>query len=474
MLTGIGRIHDEKGCDMAHTKLAALGVATTVVLMLTACSAGMGGGTGADDSKATGAFDWKRYSGTTIDVMLDEHPWTNGVKDELSAFTEQTGIQVNVKTYAEDLYFDKMNQALRTSTAPDVVMTGFDYSVATQQAAGLLEPLTTYLNNASLTDSAYDLDDFPAGVLAPAELPSGSPDSALYGIPISTETYILFYNKKLVDEYLGGKVPATMDELTAAAEKITQEGGGDIYGSVVRGVRSAAIVDTPTAVVLNEWSRSSAGIELPYNVWFDGGWGNPRMTDAAIVKGLDNYAKLIAAGPPNRFNLDWPDANALFSQGKAAFYLDASVFGPTFEDPTQSKIAGSVGYSPLPTGASGGTTGLWSWGLSMAKSSAHKGAAWTFMQWITDKQHTAALGALTGGPPRQSSGSISTYTDKLNPAYVAAVTSALSTAQPTAIMKADAEPLLLEIVDTVLAMANGVDPEKAAQDAQDKLAALGK
>lgn len=39
------------------------------------------------------------------------------------------------------------------------------------------------------------------------------------------ETFILFYNKALVDQYLGGKVPASMPELIAAAQDRHRCGG---------------------------------------------------------------------------------------------------------------------------------------------------------------------------------------------------------------------------------------------------------
>lgn len=436
-------------------------------LVFVGCSAGTGGGSSADKSgpTATGAFNVRRFSGTTLHVILDAHPWTDGVKAELPAFERATGIKVDLKTYAEDLYFDKMNQALRTSNPPDVFMTGLDYSVATQHAAGLLEPLTPYLDNASVTKSDYDLSDFPQGVLEPAQFDDKGRQQ-LFSIPISTETYILFYNKKLVQQYLDGKVPTTMDDLIAAARMITKRGAGKVYGSVERGVRSSAIVDTPTGFVLNRWPTSASSLRLPYNVWFDGAWNRPRMTDPAIMAGLSDYSALLAAGPPNKFNLDWPDATALFSQGKIAFYADASVFGPAFEDPRKSKVAGQVGYTALPAAAAGGTTGLWSWGLSTAKGSNHKGAAWAFTSWFTDRANTAKLGALTGGPPRQSAAENPGYRKALPAQYVDTVKTALSTARPTAVIKADVEPGLLVIVDNVIALANGQDPRKAAAKAQ--------
>jgi multiple sugar transport system substrate-binding protein len=255
--------------------------------------------------------------------MMDEHPWTTGMKANLDAFTKATGIKVDVQAYGEDIYFDKMNQAIRTATSPDVFMTGLDFTVATQKDAGLLESLTPYINNPSLTSPDYNLADFPSGVLAPAQFPAASGATELYGIPISTECYILFYNKDLVAQYLGGKVPTTMPELIADAQLITKAGKGEVFGSLVRGVRASGIVDTPTGMVFNEWPSTAGTISLPYNVWFDGAWNKPRLTEPAIAKGLNDYASLIAAGPPNRFSLDWPDANTLFTQGKAAFYVDA-------------------------------------------------------------------------------------------------------------------------------------------------------
>lgn len=457
---------------MTKTRIVLAALCACVMLAVSAC-AGMGNTPKESSSvSAEGAFDWKRFSGTTIHVMLDQHPWTEAVKTKLADFESATGIKVDAQSYAEDLYFDKLDQAVRTPDAPDVVMTGLDTNLATLQAAGLVEPLTPMINNASLTASGYDLADFPKGIVEPATLPSGDSNAALYGVPISTETYILFYNKDLVGKYLGGKVPATMADLIAGAKLITEQGNGEVFGSVVRGVRATSIVDTPTAMVFNEWPATNPPITLPYNVYFNGAWNKPRMTDPAIRQGLDDYAQLIAAGPPNKFALDWSDASALFSQGKAAFYLDASVFGPNFEKPDQSAIVGKVGYAPLPPAAKGGTSGLWSWALSIPSASHNKGAAWLFTQWFTDKQRTAEIGAATGGAPRQSSTDMPVYTSAFVPEYVSAVKQSLATARPTAVIKEDADPALLVIVDAVLAMAQGKDPSAVMTDAQTKMASL--
>lgn len=455
-----------------HTRRAVTAVAalTGLALAVTGCGgAGMGGGSGSDDvADASGAFDWKRYDGQEISVMLNEHPWTAGLKDHLPEFEELTGIDVSLNTYSEDLYTAKVEQAVRSNSAPGVYMLPMDDFAATQFDADLIEPLTPYLESASLTGSDYDFDDFPTGLVDPGRFPAGAADAQIYEVPIATESYILFYNKEIVDEYLGGVVPETMDDLIAAAQKITDEGDGEVFGSVVRGVRSDGLRDTITGMVLNQWPLDRE-IEAPYNVWFDGSWDAPRLTDPSIVKGLSDYAALIAAGPSNRFNIDWPDATSLFAQGKAAFFIDASVFGPGFEDPEASTVSGNVGYAALPTGDVEGSTGVWSWGLAMAKNAENKGASWLFLQWATSKEMTATLGAFTGGAPRQSAASDPAYLDALQPEFVDVTTEVAATARTTAVLRANWKPGVLTIVDGILAVADGADPEKAFETANEQI-----
>ena len=244
-------------------------------------------------------------------------------------FTQETGIKVNVQPFSEDLYFDKMEQVLRaTPGGADVYFLPMDSTAFAQFNAGLIEPLTPYLNDPTKTASDYDLKDFPQGFQDPGMYPPGDASAQLYGIPISFETYILFYNKDLVAKYSAASCQRRSTSSSPHAEKITKDGR---QGRRRRGRHARA--SDPT----RSWTRSRASSMTawgakeappPYGLWFDGGWDKPRLTDPAVCAGMANYAKLLAAGPANKFAIDWPDANTLFSQGKAAFFIDASLFGP--------------------------------------------------------------------------------------------------------------------------------------------------
>jgi multiple sugar transport system substrate-binding protein len=411
------------------------------------------------------AFDWRQAEGTEITLLASEHPWTAGVRENLAEFEALTGIKVNVTAFAEDLYLDRANLAIRSDVpVADVFMSLMDAAIYEQWNVGGVASLTPFLTDAALTDPAYDFADFSPTLLQGASFPPGDPAAGQFAIPISMEAFILFYNKALVDQHLGGKVPATWDELLAGAQTVTDAGGGEVFGSVMRGQRSGSLVDTMTGIVLNAWGESEA--PLPYNIWFDGAWDKPRFDDPRIATGLAHYAGLLKAGPENALSFGWEDASRYFAQGKAAFFVDASVFGPGFEDATNSPVAGQVGYAILPPTDGVSVSGHWAWGLSMAENSEKKTAAWLFMQWATSKDMDAAFGLKTGGATRTSTWANPDYVAAFAPGYVEAVSKQLEHTRPTMVFREGWGEVVLVIVDAIHAIYAGEDPAAAVATLQ--------
>ncbi len=412
------------------------------------------------------AFDWRQAEGTEITLLASEHPWTAGVREHLAAFEELTGIKVNVTAFAEDLYFDRANLAIRSEEpVADVYMSLMDAAIFEQWNVKGVASLTPFLNDAALTDAGYDFADFSPALLQGASFPPGDPAAEQFAIPISMEAYILFYNKELVDKYLGGTPPATWDDILAGAQKVTDEGAGEAFGSVMRGQRSGSLVDTMTGIVLNAWGEAPA--PLPQNIWFDADWEKPRFDDPRIAAGLSHYAGLLKAGPENALSFGWEDASRYFAQGKAAFFVDASVFGPGFEDAANSAVAGKVGYAVLPAGEDGvSVSGHWAWGLSMAENSQNKTAAWLFMQWATSKEMDKATGLKTGGATRTSTWANSDYVAAFAPGYVEAVSKQLEHSRPTMVFREGWGEVVLVIVDAIHAIYAGEDPASAVATLQ--------
>ena len=139
------------------------------------------------------AMDWKKHSGEEITILMSEHPVLDGIREVLPAFERDTGIKVNINALAEDVYFDRMEVALRSDKGvADVYFCPMDSTAFNQYLAGLIEPLDGYLNYSNKTASDYDVKDFPDGFLQSARFPGG-PGSKQYCLPVSFESYILFY-----------------------------------------------------------------------------------------------------------------------------------------------------------------------------------------------------------------------------------------------------------------------------------------
>ncbi|QQE66238.1 ABC transporter substrate-binding protein [Leptolyngbya sp. BL0902] len=417
-----------------------------------------------EDSTQPNGEMGRQFAGTALHLLLNDHPWTTGLRPHLGEFEAITGMTLNLEVVPESDYFTEMEAALhREGSDVDVFFLPMDSTAYRLWQRDCLQPLTPFIHDPTLTARDYNLYDFPEGFRQTAMFPPGDEGAALFGIPATVEVYILFYNQRLVNRFLDGRVPQTMVELVQAASQINAS--GEAVGMVLRGVPADTIIDTVTGVVLNEWGNDPT--PLPFNLWFDGDWSRPRMTDPRIVAGLTTYANLMRAGPPTIKQMDWAEATDLFRAGKAAFYIDASLFGPSFEDPVTSAIAGDVGYAGLPLGQGQSLTGHWLWGLGIPKTSPQPSAAWLFIQWATSAAMEAKIAVATGGAPRFSSWlTPSVYTEAMDLNYALTVQTAMRTSRPTVVLHPQWNRVAMAITNAIHRIYDGEDPRIAADQLQ--------
>jgi multiple sugar transport system substrate-binding protein len=116
------------------------------------------------------------------------------------------------------------------------------------------------------------------------------------------------------------------------------------------------------------------------------------------------YQALLANyGPPGVAGFNWNEAQSLFLQGKAAMWLDGIGFAQPLEDPTKSRIVGKVGYGVMPAGPKKQVSALFADGEGISTSSKHKGPAWYYVQWASNKMNqTRMLQKAAGAPVRKS------------------------------------------------------------------------
>ena len=108
-------------------------------------------------------FDWRAFEGTSLKLLLNQHPYQQALVGELPKFEELTGIKVTYDVFPEQNYFDKVTIDLSAGAAStyDVFMTGA-YMIWQYAPAGWMEPLEPYINDPAKTNPDYDFEDiFP-------------------------------------------------------------------------------------------------------------------------------------------------------------------------------------------------------------------------------------------------------------------------------------------------------------------------
>lgn len=292
-----------------------------------------------------------------------------------------------------------------------------------------------------------------------------------YAIPASLETYILMYNKELVNQYLGGKVPTTMDELVVAAKKISEEADGKVSGASMRGIRSDTLKDTITGIVYN--AVGDGGFNNAAELYLADGksFSTAKFDDPDIIRGITRYAQLMQAGPDNILSMDWPEAGRTFELGKAAFFVDANLFAPGFEE---SDMSGNVGYSTLPLDNKEGKSysGFWGWGYGIAKNSKNPYAAWYLIQWLSTKKNDVEIAKRHGSPVRNTTWNNSDFVATMPAEYIDASRTQMAASRSSVIRNEQEKAFYLIIVDAIQEIYAGKSPDEVMKEAKKKAADL--
>lgn len=415
-----------------HAIVKYAAVAAALSLGLTAC----GGGSG--DAKASG----------TVRVTLANHVWTDGIKAAIPEFEKSTGLKVELTQLGEDQLSDQYNVKLNAgSDEIDVMM----YRPLQEGKAfaknGYLADLTSKVSS----DAGWDWKDYQDGPVK-----ASTADGKVVGVPVITEREVLYYRKDLL-QAAGIKVPTTMDELQAAAKTISAS-SPDTAGFVARTGKSAAVTQFSSFLYSFGGDFTDAG-------------GKSAVNSAAAKQAYSYYGGLIKNYGPKNVSTDmsWPEAMAIFTQGKAAFYTEADSLYKNATDPAKSKVADTVGFAALPAGPAGSKPyNIPSWGLAVNQASGNQDNAWKFIQWATSKDRTLAAQKAGVPGPRASvwadPAGTSTYPKDLAEAISASAKNGVGHDRPEVVTVGKAREI---VGGPIVATITGADASAAADTAHE-------
>ncbi len=267
------------------------------------------------------------------------------------------GVEIVTESYPDQPYQEKIKIYATAKQLPDV----FKYwSFST-----LLKPMVD-----GKFVVALDRATFAKYGYLPGALESNVYGGKLYGIPVSADLWVIYYNKKLFQDVGVTKLPTTLEELTALVPKFKAKG---IIPMTTDGKDAWPLCITFDQIA---W-RLSGDPTLPQKA-LD---GKMKFTDPVFVKAATILQNMVKSGlfQEDVMVSDYGAARNLFGQGKAAMYLMGSwELGLASDQSFSEEFRSNVDAFKFPTiaGGKGGQDDLFAWyGGNYVVSASSKNAA---------------------------------------------------------------------------------------------------
>lgn len=299
------------------------------------------------------------YADEPVTIKFWDGNWQEEAWPEVEAIWNEEHPEIKVEAeFQADLANDKYMLALTNGTAPDVLSCAIDW-VTTFGNAGLLAPM----------DEFVEKDEFDVSQYVEGAIDASTVDGKLYGIPFRTETYVLFYNKDILEAAGYTEPPKTWDEVKEIAAACTKD---DVYGYGLCGANYSNFSFQYITML-----RSSGGSILNED--------NTQSTlgNDAAIQTAQIYKDLMAYAPASLLENDNIANRTLFASGKVAMYCSGIY---DLEEIVKTNPDLNIGCAMIPTltgeDSERGTI-LGGWSTAIAGCSEQQEAAWEFVKFLT-------------------------------------------------------------------------------------------
>jgi sn-glycerol 3-phosphate transport system substrate-binding protein len=381
-------------------------------LLLAACGGDSSGGEAAG-APAAGALDkasgvttvsfWHAMDGKNAEVL------TQLVNDFKTAHKGKIEVKATYAGKYDDA-ITKYKAAIQSKSTPDVIQI---YDIGTQ-----------FMIDAKQTvpmQSFIDRDKLNVGDLQPNITGYYSVDKKLNSMPFNTSMPVMYYNKTLFKK--AGldpeKPPTNLDEIRAAAEKLSKKQGGPAdygFGAAIYGWLLEQFIATSG----NEYCDQGNGR--------DGKATKVQFDQGPAIDVVTWWQKMVKDGLAANTGRDTKAAQAAFKSGQLAINLESTgQLGGYSEAAKQGGWElGAANYPHVKAGETGGPIigGASLWIDGVGHKDANKEAAWQFVKFLSEPKSQATWHTGTGYFPN-SKGALNEPVDveyrKNNPLFDVAV-----------------------------------------------------
>lgn len=232
--------------------------------------------------------------GSPVQLYADTPTWLAALKKAGAQLQRVTGVPVKPTTLPVTVQYEQvMKQSLKTTKAPGIMKWWSGYRIQEIARTGAIADLTSTWHAAEAKNWVN-----------PKLRSIFTWDGKVYGLPISSSTWVMYYNKKLFARY-GLAVPQTWDDVISAANKFKVNGITPFYANTKIG--------WPSFIWFSE-------IMTRLNPVFyqDLVNGNASYTDPPAAETMKIWQGLLQHGMFTPFDMDETTAIAQMKAGKLA------------------------------------------------------------------------------------------------------------------------------------------------------------
>ncbi|WP_288025751.1 sugar ABC transporter substrate-binding protein [Arthrobacter sp.] len=343
---------------------AAAAAIAALAITATGCSGGTSGGSSASGGGGGKTLTyWASNQGTSLDN--DKQVLT----PELQKFQDQTGIKVNLEVIGWNDLQTRIQTAVTSGQAPDVLNIGNTWA-ASLQSTGAFMPF-----DSAAFSAIGGKDKFVKTAMDTGGVPGQDPTSVpLYGL-----AYGLYYNKAMFKD-AGLTPPTTWEEMVADAKKLTK---GSVHGMTLA---AGSYTENSHFAFIN---AAQNGAEF-----FDSS-GKPTFTSDGVVDGIARYLDLMqtdkVVDPGNAQYDNGTQAINDFANGKAAMVLSQNNANSSIASQGMKADQFGVVAFPAPQGGKDIATMVAGINMSIFKNTKNKDAALQFVKFMTSEATQATL-----------------------------------------------------------------------------------
>jgi multiple sugar transport system substrate-binding protein len=349
-------------------------IAVVLALAVAACG-GSSNDNKASSQPAANANAPKKGTTITFWIMPNGPQPQQDMEKTVAAFTQKTGVKVNVEVVGWDVQLDRIKNAAVSGQGPDVTQAGTT-QVPFFAALGGFEDLGNRVSEIGGKDA------YAPGVWQTTQLQG---QKGTYAVPWFTEARAIYYRKDVlkkagIDPTTAFKDTATFEQtLQTIKDKVPTIGGKPISPFGMPGKKAFDLVHHVMPFV---WDNGGAELNADAS--------KSTINSTQAEQGVDFVANLVKKGLFDKSMLerDGTQVENQFKGGRLAVWIGGpwvlSTITRTDDKNWVPAARANVGVAAMPTGPAGKAyTFVGGSNLMMYKASQHKNEAWALMKYLS-------------------------------------------------------------------------------------------